>query len=30
MAEELGLEEGKDFFLIRDCCLTELAAAGNE
>ena len=24
MAEELGLEEGKDFFLIRDCCLTEL------
>lgn len=24
MAEELGLEEGKDFFLIRDRCLTEL------
>ena len=25
IAEELGLEEGKDFFLIRDNCLTELA-----
>ncbi len=25
MAEELGLQEEKDFFLIRDCCLTELA-----
>lgn len=24
IAEELGLEEGKDFFLIKDCCLTEL------
>jgi len=24
MANDLGLEEGKDFFLIRDCCLTEL------
>lgn len=24
MAEELGLREGKDFFLIRDSCLTEL------
>lgn len=24
MAEGLGLEEGKDFFLIKDCCLTEL------
>ncbi|MBQ8403757.1 MAG: peptidyl-tRNA hydrolase [Clostridia bacterium] len=24
VAKELGLEEGKDFFLIRDCCLTEL------
>ena len=24
MAEEMGLEEGKDFFLIRDRCLTEL------
>ena len=24
MAKELGLEEGKDFFLIKDCCLTEL------
>ena len=24
MAEELGLEEGKDFFLIYDACLTEL------
>lgn len=24
MAEELGLEEGKDFFLIRNRCLTEL------
>lgn len=24
MAEDLGLEEGKDFFLIRDRCLTEL------
>lgn len=23
-AEELGLKEGKDFFLIKDCCLTEL------
>lgn len=23
-AKELGLEEGKDFFLIKDCCLTEL------
>ena len=24
IAEELGLEEGVDFFLIKDCCLTEL------
>lgn len=24
MAEELGMVEGKDFFLIKDCCLTEL------
>lgn len=24
MAEDLGMEEGKDFFLIKDCCLTEL------
>ena len=24
MAESLGMEEGKDFFLIKDCCLTEL------
>lgn len=24
LAKELGLEEGKDFFLIKDCCLTEL------
>lgn len=24
IAEDLGLQEGKDFFLIRDCCLTEL------
>lgn len=24
VAKELGLEEGKDFFLIKDCCLTEL------
>ena len=24
MAEELGMEEGKDFFLIKDNCLTEL------
>lgn len=24
MAEEMGLREGKDFFLIRDSCLTEL------
>ena len=24
MAEELGLKEGKDFFLIKDNCLTEL------
>ncbi|WP_406041313.1 peptidyl-tRNA hydrolase [Succinimonas sp.] len=24
MAEELGLREGRDFFLIKDCCLTEL------
>lgn len=24
IAEELGLEEGKDFFLIKDNCLTEL------
>jgi len=24
LAEELGLQEGKDFFLIRDACLTEL------
>ena len=24
MAEELGLQEGKDFFLIKDSCLTEL------
>lgn len=23
-AEELGMIEGKDFFLIKDCCLTEL------
>lgn len=24
IAKELGLEEGKDFFQIKDCCLTEL------
>lgn len=24
IAEELGLKENKDFFIIRDCCLTEL------
>ena len=24
IAESLGLQEGKDFFLIKDCCLTEL------
>ena len=24
IAEDLGLQEGKDFFLIKDCCLTEL------
>ena len=24
MAEEMGLQEGKDFFLIKDNCLTEL------
>ena len=24
MAEEMGMEEGKDFFLIKDSCLTEL------
>lgn len=24
IAEGLGLQEGKDFFLIKDCCLTEL------
>lgn len=24
IAKGLGLEEGKDFFLIKDCCLTEL------
>lgn len=24
VARQLGLEEGKDFFLIKDCCLTEL------
>lgn len=24
MAEELGMVNGKDFFLIKDCCLTEL------
>ena len=24
MAEEMGMEEGKDFFLIKDNCLTEL------
>lgn len=24
VAKELGLKEGKDFFLIKDCCLTEL------
>ena len=24
LAKELGLEEGKDFYLIKDCCLTEL------
>ena len=26
VAEELGLKEGKDFFLIKDSCLTELSA----
>jgi PTH2 family peptidyl-tRNA hydrolase len=25
MAEEMGMVEGEDFFLIKDCCLTELA-----
>ena len=25
IAKELGLEEGRHFFLIKDCCLTELA-----
>lgn len=24
MAEKMGLEENEDFFLVRDCCLTEL------
>ena len=24
IAKELGLQEGKDFFLIKDACLTEL------
>lgn len=24
IADELGMEEGKDYFLIKDCCLTEL------
>lgn len=24
VAEDLGLKEGEDFFLIKDCCLTEL------
>lgn len=24
VAKELGLQEGEDFFLIKDCCLTEL------
>ena len=24
IAENLGLKEGEDFFLIKDCCLTEL------
>ena len=24
LAKELGLQEGEDFFLIKDCCLTEL------
>jgi PTH2 family peptidyl-tRNA hydrolase len=24
IAKELGLQEGEDFFLIKDCCLTEL------
>lgn len=24
IAEELGMKEGEDFFLIKDCCLTEL------
>lgn len=24
MAEEMGMVEGRDFFLIKDCCLTEL------
>ena len=24
MAEEMGMEDGKDFFLIKDNCLTEL------
>lgn len=24
MAEEMGMIEGEDFFLIKDCCLTEL------
>ena len=25
IAKELGLQEGEDFFLIKDCCLTELS-----
>ena len=24
MAEDMGMKENEDFFLIRDCCLTEL------
>lgn len=24
LAEEMGMKEGEDFFLIKDCCLTEL------
>ena len=24
IAKELGLQEGEDFFLVKDCCLTEL------
>ena len=27
IAKELGLQEGEDFFLIKDCCLTELNPA---